>query len=346
MFDNFVKLVSNRILIAALGLTLLVAFMACSGNSENSTEAEPDGRLNVVTTVSPITSLVENIGGTRIRLQGIIPEGVNSHTYQPAPSVARLITEADLIVMNGLFLEEPALNMAEANKKDEAVILKLGDKTVTPEQWQFDFSFPATQGRPNPHLWPDPILGLKYAELIRDELSRLDAENADYYSANFEKFKLRIEELDEGIITSIQTVAVGNRRLLTYHDSWAYFALRYGLSVIGAVQPSDFSEPSARDVAELIDQLRELDVPAIFGSEVFPSPVMEQIAKEGGAAFIDKLRDDDLPGSPGDVRHSYLGLMLTNMEIMIVALGGNMSALSQFDTGPVFDGESGAIYPQ
>ena len=118
------------------------------------------------------------------------------------------------------------------------------------------------------------------------------------------------------------------------------------MSVIGAIQPSDFSEPSARDVADLIDQLRELDVPAIFGSEVFPSPVMEQIAKEGGARFIDQLRDDDLPGKPGDPRHSYLGLMLTNIEIMAEALGGNASALAQFDPGPVFEGESGAIYPQ
>jgi len=195
-------------------------------------------------------------------------------------------------------------------------------------------------------LWPDPILGLKYAELVRDELSRLDADNADYYSVNYESLKLRIDELDQGIVASVQTIPEGNRRLLTYHDSWAYFALRYGMTVIGAIQPSGFSEPSARDVAELIDQLRELEVPAIFGSEVFPSPVMEQIAKEGGAAFIDQLRDDDLPGEPGDARHSYLGLMLTNMEIMIVALGGNVQALSQFDTGPVFDGESGAIYPQ
>ncbi|HCH09729.1 MAG TPA: zinc ABC transporter substrate-binding protein, partial [Dehalococcoidia bacterium] len=170
--------------------------------------------------------------------------------------------------------------------------------------------------------------------------------NADYYSVNYESLKLRIDELDQGIVASVQTVPEGNRRLLTYHDSWAYFALRYGMTVIGAIQPSGFSEPSARDVAELIDQLRELEVPAIFGSEVFPSPVMEQIAKEGGATFIDQLRDDDLPGEPGDARHSYLGLMLTNMEIMIVALGGNVQALSQFDTGPVFDGESGAIYPQ
>jgi ABC-type Zn uptake system ZnuABC Zn-binding protein ZnuA len=118
------------------------------------------------------------------------------------------------------------------------------------------------------------------------------------------------------------------------------------MEVIGAVQPSDFTEPSAREVAELIDQLKALKLPAVFGSEVFPSPVMEQIAKEGGARFIDELRDDDLPGAPGDPRHSYLGLMLTNMEIMIPALGGKVDALSGINTAPVFEGGSAAIYPQ
>lgn len=346
LFDVSVISVSRRWAFGVLALVLVVVFTACSDDSGNIDQADTDGRLRVVTTVSPITSIVENIGGTRIRLEGLIPEGVNSHTFEPAPYVARLMTEADLFILNGLFLEEPALNMAEANKRDDAVILMLGDKTVQPDQWQFDFSFPATEGRPNPHLWPDPILALKYAELVRDELSRLDSENADYYSTNYDAFEAKINELDRGIAASVQTIAENNRRLLTYHDSWAYFALRYGMSVIGAIQPSDFSEPSARDVADLIDQLRELDVPAIFGSEVFPSPVMEQIAKEGGARFIDQLRDDDLPGKPGDPRHSYLGLMLTNIEIMAEALGGNASALAQFDPGPVFEGESGAIYPQ
>ena len=147
MFYNSAKLISIRAAVGVLALMLTVVLIACSDGSSEVEQAESDGRLRVVTTVSPITSLVENIGGTRSRLEGSIPEGLNSHTYEPAPAVARLITEADLIVLNGLFLEEPALNMAEANKKDAAVILQLGDKTVTPEQWQFDFSFPATAGR-------------------------------------------------------------------------------------------------------------------------------------------------------------------------------------------------------
>ena len=119
------------------------------------------------------------------------------------------------------------------------------------------------------------------------------------------------------------------------------------MTVIGAVQPSDFSEPSAGEVAGLIDQIKEQKVPAVFGSEVFPSPVLEQIAGEGGAEFVDELRDDDLPGEPGDALHSYLGLMVQNMRIMVPALGGDAAAMDNVDTSPVFtDGSSSAKYPQ
>ena len=89
-----------------------------------------------------------------------------------------------------------------------------------------------------------------------------------------------------------------NRKLLTYHDSWAYWAREYGFTVIGAVQASDFSDPSPQEVARLIEQIRAEKVPAVFGSEVFPSPVLEQIAKESGATFVDQLRDDEPPGAP------------------------------------------------
>ncbi|MCH9010443.1 MAG: zinc ABC transporter substrate-binding protein [Chloroflexi bacterium] len=328
-------------------LAVIAIGAACATDSgPASTASSTDVGLRVVTTVSPITSLAENIGGTRIALEGIIPEGTNSHTFEPVPSVARLLSQADIFILNGLFLEEPSLQLAKANMKQGAVILSLGDRAINPDEWIYDFSFPESGGSPNPHLWTDPILALKYAELISEELIRLDSENSDYYAENFSKLKARIEDLDERIKAAIATIPEGNRKLLTYHDSFPHFGTRYGMEIIGAVQPSDFSELSARDVANLIDQVRDEGVPAIFGSEVFQSPVMEQVAKESGARFIDELRDDDLPGLPGDPRHTYLGLMVTNMEIMIPALGGNVRALEGFDTGNVFEGESRAKYPQ
>ena len=329
-----------------LGLVSLILLVLGCGEGATSTPVSGPQKLKVVSTVSPITSITENIGGTRIRLEGIVPEGVNSHTFEPAPSVARTIAEADLIILNGLFLEEPTLDMARANKSPAAVILQLGDRTVSREEWQFDFSFPESEGRPNPHLWPEPFLALRYAELVREELVSLDPDNADYYNENFDSFEARIATLDRGIAAAVQTIPVNNRRLLTYHDSWAYFARRYGMTVVGAVQPSDFTEPSVRDVARLIDQIKEQKLPAVFGSEVFSSDVLEQIAKESGATFIDQLADDDLPGRPGDPDHSYLGLMLRNMEVMIPALGGSADELAGIDPSPVFEGDSGALYPQ
>ena len=328
-------------LVTALTVLLLGSFVPGCGRGEDE-----GTKLRVVSTVSPITSIVENIGGDRIELEGMVPEGVNSHIFEPQPSLARLLADADLIIANGLFLEQPTLELAEANKKDETPILLLGDRSITREQWQFDFSFPESEGHPNPHLWPDPKLGLKYAELAQEQLASLDPDNTDYYKENLEAFRERIDAMDAAIRQSVATIPVENRRLVTYHDSWAYFALSYGMEVIGAVQPSDFAEPSAREVAELIDQVKELGLPAVFGSEEFPSDVLETIAREGNTTFVDQLADDDLPGAPGDPDHSYLGLMRQNMRIMIPALGGNADAFDDVDVSPVFEGESGAVYPQ
>ena len=185
----------------------------------------------MVTTVSPITSIVENVGGLQIRLEGVVPEGVNSHTFEATPSMAKLMAQADLIIVNGLFLEQSTLALAESNKKEEAVILSLGEKTVSPEEWQFDFSFPESAGQPNPHLWPDPNLGLRYAELVHDQLAGMDPDNSAYYRDNLERFRARIEKMDQAIRTAVATVPESNRKLLTYHDSWAYFATQY-LSLI------------------------------------------------------------------------------------------------------------------
>ena len=332
-------------------VSLLLAAIACSGTSTGN--GEPDvtvdrggERLKVATTVSPITSLAENIGGDRIALTGIVPEGTNSHTFEPAPSVATILAETDLFIANGLFLEEPTIEMAEANRKEGAVHLILGPMTVTEDEWVYDFSFPEEDGHPNPHLWTAPHLGLKYAEFIRDELARLDQANAEFYRSNFDKLAAKINDLDQRIAQAAETIPPENRKLLTYHDSFPYFGPRYGFEIIGAIQPSDFTEPSAREVASLIDQVKESGVPAIFGSEVFPSPVLEQIAREGGAEFVDQLRDDDLPGGPGDPEHTYMGLLLEDMRIITTALGGDPSALEGYDPGPVFEGNSGAIYPQ
>ena len=318
-----------------LAILALAFFFTACGRPEEKPADTAEKKLKVVTTVAPITSIVENIGGDKIQLAGIIPEGINSHTFEPIPSDSKLLSSADLIILNGLDLETPTLNLAQANLKPGASIYSLGDKTIKEADYIFDFSFPKEQGHPNPHLWLNPEYAMRYATLVRDELIRLDLKNKAVYEQNAAQFLKKLEALDQAIKEAAQTIPQNNRRLLTYHDSWPYFARRYGFQVIGAVQPSDFADPSPREVVRLIEQIRREKVPSVFGSEVFPSPVLEQIAREAKSRYVDKLRDDELPGKPGNAQHSYIGMMIDNMTTMFEALGGSTEALKKVDPAPV-----------
>jgi ABC-type Zn uptake system ZnuABC Zn-binding protein ZnuA len=325
---------SATVITRSVILAAAFLFAAC-GHQEPKPVTTAEKKLSVVTTVAPITSIVENIAGDKIRLAGIIPEGINSHTFEPIPSDSKLLSNADLIILNGLDLETPTFKLAQANLKPGATIYSLGDKTIKEADYIFDFSFPKEQGHPNPHLWLNPEYARRYATLVRDELIALDPKNKAAYEQNAAQFLKKLEALDQAIKEAVQTIPRNNRRLLTYHDSWPYFARRYGFQVIGAVQPSDFADPSPREVVRLIEQIRKEKVPAVFGSEVFSSPVLEQIAREAKSRYIGKLRDDELPGKPGDPQHSYIGMMIENMTIMFEALGGSNEALKKVDPAPV-----------
>jgi ABC-type Zn uptake system ZnuABC Zn-binding protein ZnuA len=328
--------------LAALSVAVVAAvtLVACG---DDGGQDSGDGLL-VATTVAPITSIAANIGGDRVRIEGIVPEGTNSHTFEPAPQVAALLSDADIVLVNGLQLEEPTTELAEANAKDGAVLVELGDEVLPEEDWIFDFSFPEEDGKPNPHLWTDPTYAIKYAEVITETFSEQDPDNADYYETNLKAFTQRADELADALVADQETVPAGDRKLLTYHDAYAYFAETFGWDVIGAVQPKNFEDPTPQEVATIIDQVEEEDVPTIFGSEVFPSAVLEEIGNATGARYEDTLRDDDLPGEPGDVDHSWLGLMKYNYTTMIEGLGGTTSELPKVDTTDVAPDE--AEYPQ
>ncbi|MEO1057974.1 MAG: metal ABC transporter substrate-binding protein [Actinomycetota bacterium] len=316
---------------------------ASTAAGDDTADAET-GALLVATTVAPITSIAANIIGEQATIEGIVPEGTNSHTFEPQPSVAELVSEANVIFINGLVLEEPTKELALANKPDATPLVELGDETITPDEYKYDFSFPEDEGKPNPHLWTDPSLALNYAAIIRDTMSEVDPDNADTYAANYDTFTECVDELDAAMSAAFETIPEENKQLLTYHDAYAYFAENYGFEVIGAVQPADFGDPSPSEVADLIDQVRDTGVPALFGSEVFPSPVLDQIASEAGGTYVDTLRDDDLPGAPGDDDHSWVGLMRSNYITMTEALGGDPAALESFEVcGAAPDS---ATYPQ
>lgn len=320
-------------------VAVLAASLAACGN--DTAPAADDGRLNVVTTVAPLTSIAATVGGDRVAVTGLVPEGTNSHTFEPPPSAAEVLSKADLIVVNGLKLEDPTLELADSNKKQGAAIVSLGDKVLDRKDWIFDFSFPEKDGKPNPHLWTDPNYAVRYAEVLHAEFLARDPEGKATFDAGLAVFRESAGALAAAMVDASRTVA--RRELLTYHDGYAYFARDFGWTVLGAIQPSSFEEPSPREVAALIEQIRTRRVPAIFGSEVFPSGVLQQIGNATGARYVDTLRDDDLPGKPGDPEHSWLGLMRQNFVTMVEALGGDATAVKAV---PLPTTQDTARYPQ
>ena len=329
--------------LVAIGACALV-LTACSSSTDDDSRASESGKVLVATTVSPITSIVSRVGGDCVEIRGIVPEGTNSHTFEPAPSVAALLSDADVVFINGLKLEDPTLAMAEANMRDDAELIELGTIALPEEDYIFDFSFPEEEGKPNPHLWTDPTYAIEYAEIVREVLSERDPECADQMQENFDAFAAQANELADAVRADQQTVPEGQLKLVTYHDAYAYFADNFGWDVVGAVQPSDFADPTPSEVVTLIEQIRAEGVPTIFGSEVFPSDVLEEVGNETGVRYEQSLRDDDLPGEPGDDDHSWLGLMQYNFATMIEGLGGEAPNVRAVDiTSPVPDS---ADYPQ
>jgi len=333
---------------------LLILITGCAGSEQTSNSQNVgcdlgevvQGRpLNIATTVAPITSIIANIaGGTSTSITGIVPEGTNSHTFEPKPSDAASLESADVIFINGLVLEEPTKDLAIANLKESANICELGTETLPESEYIYDFSFPKEGGNPNPHLWTNPPMAKQYAQVARDLLVRRDPTNAAIYEKNFDSFAVKIDALDNATKIATATIPENQRKLLTYHDAYAYFAKNYGYTVVGAIQPSSFDEPTPKEIAALILQVKELGVKAIFGSEVFPSPVLEQIGLESDVRYVDVLRDDDLIGKPGDKEHSWLGLMRFNFVTIVEALGGDASALKLIDVQDVV--KDGAKYSQ
>lgn len=325
-------LVIAAIAIAAAAAAIVFAYYATS-----ISEPRPLGRnLIVVTSVAALENIIRNVGGDRVDILRIVPEGEDSHTFNLSVTQRVIIsTNADIVIVNGLGLETSIENAVVGSENKNLRLLRLAESTISREEWMFDFSFPE-EGNPNPHLWLDVRHTMRYAELVRDELSEADPNNAGYYAENTERYLALLRQLDGVVAESIQTIPPENRKLLTYHDSWPYFAKRYGLEVIGAVQPANFGEPTEEEISMIVQQIREEKVPAIFESEVFPSDVIERIASEAGVDVVEALRDDTLPGDISSPEHTYVGMMVNNVSTMVTALEGDASALEDIDPRNTF----------
>lgn len=306
-------------------------------------EAVAAPALTVVSTVAPLADLVTRVAGERVTVETLVPPGADSHTYEPRPRDVAVFAEADAFLGLGLDLNPGAVRLAEEHLPDGTPVVLLGERGLDRAQLIHDHDHDDGHGHthgddghthddenglgPNPHVWTSVRLAMELVDAITEALADLDPDGAKFYTDNARAYLLELRALDEAIAAATETIPEGNRTLVTYHDAWGYFGRDYDLASVTAVQPIDFSEPSAAEVRDTIDLIRELQVPAIFGSEVFPNDVLDAIAQETGATYVGDLADDVLPGDPGDAEHSYLGLMRRNAALIVDALGGDPATL-------------------
>src|SRR5437867_8942700 len=329
---------AQKAVIAIIAVTIVSAAIFAVVNARpldiSSTSFASDKRDPlVVTSFAPIANIVEDVGGDRIEILRIIPDSEASHTFKLSVTDGIIIkTRADIVIINGLGLEDAARESTNPKLK----LLKLADSVITRDEWIFDNSFPEEKGNPNPLLWLNVEYATKYTELVRDELSMVDPENAEYYDSNADRYLQLLRQLYTAIAHSVQTIPLENRKLVSYHDSLPYFAKRYGLEVVAALQPADFGEPTKDEITAIIHQINAEKVPAIFASEVFPNDVTERIASEAHVEVVRTLRDDSLPGQLNDFQHTYVGMMVANVRTIVTALGGDASGLEDIDPGNTY----------
>ena len=300
--------------------------------------------LRVVTSVAPVTSLVgQMVAGTDVKVEGIVPESANSHTYSLTPADLEKLAGADVVIAVGLAMERDFLDAAKSAMQDGAVLCELGTASIQKSDYLHDGTFTQESGTPNPHVWLNPQLALRFMNHARDAVTARAATVADAVDANYVALSRQAMELDTAMKAAVETVPVRNRTLHMFHDSLAYFASHFKFEIGLAFQAPGFTEPTPVEVADAVATIAGDKAPAFFGNTEFPGAFHDENEAATGTK-VTMISDEDLPGAPGGADHSFGGLLRETFTRIVTALGGDPSALSKVDVAAVAGDR--ASYPQ
>ena len=289
-------------------MTIAALFLTGCGSAPKG----DDGALRVLASTTFLADIAQKIAGDRVRVDSLLPVGVDPHAYQAAPSDVAKIAESDLLILNGLEYEhfiEPLLE----NAGGERVLIEAAAGLSPRED-------AGSEHGVDPHMWLDPNLVITYVENIRDGLIQVDAEGAEIYTANADAYITQLKELDTWIVEQVDTIPAERRLLVTNHEAVGYFAERYGFEVVGAIIPSMSTDAgtSAKEMAALIEQVKSSGAPAIFLGEVENADLANQIAEESGVKVVDNLHLESL--TDGAPAATYIDMMKHNVTQIVNAL--------------------------
>ena len=298
-----------------LWIQLSVLLAACGPLAGSGTPA-PGAKLNVVATFSILGDLVRAVAGDNVQLHTLVGPDGDTHTYEPIPADGVALAQANLIFENGLGFETWLNKLYTASgSQAKRVVVTSG---VTPGK----ITIGDEAGSTDPHAWQDVTYAMGMVTVIRDSLAAQDPAHAAAYQANAAAYLKQLQDLDAYLQQQAGTLPAGRRKLVTNHDALGYFAARYGFQVIGDVLGSvstEASEPSAADIARLIDEIKSAQVPAIFTENIENAAVINQVAQEAEVTVAPPLYTDAL-GKPGTAGDSYLKMMRYNVDTIVAAL--------------------------
>ncbi len=288
--------------------------------------------IPVVATFSVIADMVRVVGGDRIALRTLVPADNDAHVFQPSPGDAQALAAARLVVTNGLGMEGWMDRLIKASGyKGEVVVATKGIKTLTMEDDDHGHGHGHSHGAADkgkkvtdPHAWQNALNGQVYARNIAEGLARIDPAGAATYRANAEAYAAELQTLDGWIKAEIATVPAAQRKVITSHDAFGYLGAAYGITILSPQGISTDAEPSAKEVARLIRQIRKEKVRAVFIENMTDPRLIQQIARETGAVVGGTLYSDALSG-PGGPADTYVKMFRHNLPLLVAGMKGGQS---------------------
>jgi manganese/iron transport system substrate-binding protein len=300
----------------ATGLMLGFCLSSCTNPGVNGVGDLSGNQPQVVSTSTIIADLTESIATEEFQLTSILTPGVDPHVYEPVPADSIALENADLILYNGYNLEPGLINLMNAAGVNAR---KLAVGEVVPPLPMEDESAMT----PDPHVWGNVMNAIAMVNAIRDALSELSPENAAAIQENAANYTATLEELHRWIQGQIATIPRENRRLVTTHDAFQYYAQGYGLEIVGTlIGISTEEQPSAQTVTRLVEDIKRTQVPAIFAETTINSQLIRTVAEEAQVNLAPQELYSDSIGTPGSEADSYMKMMVSNTRAVVEALGG------------------------
>ncbi len=295
-----------------LVLTALVA--ACAvGETPSSAPAASTDKLKVVATTTQVTALAKIVGADLISLTGVLSANTDPHEYEPTPNDVKAFALTQVIVVNGVGLEK-WLEKTMTNSGSTARVIDCSHGVML-RQTKGD------QGKVenDPHIWHSVPNAIIMLHNIRDGLSQADPSHASVYQANAAAYELTLKSLDQYITNQTASIPPAQRKLVSNHDTFGYYAERYGLTVVGSVIPSMDTnyQPAPQDFAELVKAIRAQQVKAIFTESSINPKLAQQIAQEAGVKVVNGALYGDTLGPPGSDADSLDGMLKHNTDLIV-----------------------------